>query len=149
MRPNYLRFVNPDVVAHSQLYDFWSEIKDEPYFRPFDNWLDFYDQTRNNNIWWFAVVHTRVVGMVMIRGFAEHWKEVVLGTVVVEDFRGLGIASILCNIAILQVKCFGEDGVIRLHVHPSNEIAKRLYTKLGFTCKAETHGDELVMRKYL
>lgn len=88
----------------------------------------------NNNAVFVALVGEKMVGLVSINGgkasVVDHVGD--LGIIVDEDYRDIGLGTILMEEAIYWAK---EDSIIKrieLKVQARNERAVHLYEKLGF-----------------
>ena len=87
-----------------------------------------------------------VAGICFLRGFEGDWYEKVFGMVVREQYRKLGIGTLLLQTAYVEA-CYRKLPLIRLHVHPDNKNAVSLYTKFGFIKHDTRTNGEWIMRK--
>lgn len=92
--------------------------------------VSFYSEIHNkNSINKVAVIDGKVCGYICVRCFEEECH--LLNLAVHPDFRRRGIATLLMNKVISQLKKRGCRFIF-LEVRASNTIAQRMYEKFGF-----------------
>lgn len=67
-----------------------------------------------------------------LRGKKRSYHTVVFGITVAKDFRGEGVGYQIASTLLEEVKKMPGVTQILLHVYGPNEVAQKLYTKLGF-----------------
>lgn len=107
-----------------------------------------YIETVGADEYYYIVDDDIPVGLGFIRGWESKWDEKILGIGITEWHRGKGYALHLLNHLELVAKKRGLTS-LRLHVHPGNYRAKRLYHKHGWKHEAERSDGEEIWRKKL
>ena len=81
----------------------------------------------------FAVHNGKIIGQCDIRrGGTRDFHVGTIGLMIDQDFRGEGIGKFLIEYILEQAKKMEGLKIVKLFIFDDNEIAKSLYTKLGF-----------------
>jgi ribosomal-protein-alanine N-acetyltransferase len=81
----------------------------------------------------------RVVGYGLLRGWEEGYDVPSLGIAIDGEARGTGVAEALMRHLHDEARAKGAPRV-RLKVYPDNEVALRLYRRLGYEVTGESDG---------
>ncbi len=82
-------------------------------------------------IW--AVHQDKIIGQSDFRrGGTRDWHTTTIGLMVDRDFRGEGIGQFLFEKALDKARKMPGLKIVKLYIFDDNEIAKKLYQKLGF-----------------
>jgi len=88
------------------------------------------------------------VAVGFIRGWNEDWNDKVIGLIVHTDHRGKGYGRLLLH--YLEVMGRGRGlKRLRLHVHPDNHVARRMYERDGWYPYGRRENREIIMYRVL
>jgi len=119
-------------------------LEDQPWF-PLEL-IDVPDESENIHL--VDYVEGVPVAFGLIRGFDEGWDDKCLGIAVHKDFRGQGYGYRMLDKIIGISKNLGLTQ-LRLHVHPDNKAAIKLYMGMEFRKKGTRDNGEWIMYKNL
>lgn len=82
-------------------------------------------------IW--AICQDQIIGQCdIVRGGTRDWHVGNIGLMVDKDFRGEGIGCFLIEFILEKARKMQGLKIVKLFIFDDNEIAKKLYQKLGF-----------------
>jgi putative acetyltransferase len=136
----------PEISDLEQLLNYINTVSDERIFiryqgehetlesekKYLDKKLDEIKNKKSVNL--LAVSNGQIVGVSDVKMFDKTEKHIGLfGITIAKDFRGEGIGSLLMDLVLKEAeKELVGLKIITLEVYSTNEIAKKLYSKMGF-----------------
>lgn len=93
--------------------------------------LAYFNKDEGYMVW--AVYKDKIIGQCDFRrGGTRDWHTCTIGLMIDRDFRGEGIGRFLFEHDLEKAKKMPGLKIVKLYVFDDNEIAKKLYEKLGF-----------------
>lgn len=86
-----------------------------------------------------------IVGIGFLRGF-DYWDDICLGIAIHPDYRNKGYGTLMMAWLDLIARQRGVKN-LRLHVHPDNLSARKLYHKFDFVLEGQRENGEFILFK--
>lgn len=150
MRDNRFQIVPVDLTRWTQLWRFFSEIKDNKFFHPHPfTSEEAYTRCRyKGQDLYYLLIDNEVLGYGLLRGWDDKWDDICLGIIIKPSETRRGLGDLLMHFLHTAARR-KQLARIRLKVHPENIPAQMLYEKLGYVFNGEMYKGEAVGYKRL